>query len=100
RSTVPRSTPPETRLGSTCSTAGGRPSAGGAAMLSFCLIRLLLSLDAHLRSDRRYEPVNSNTAGRRHNRVPPAARGGSGCDLPWRLPVRHDRHQGLVSGGL
>ena len=45
-------------------------------------------------------PEDSSTSGRRDNRLPPARRRGAGDRLPRRLPLRHDRHQGVVSRGL
>ena len=93
----------------TCSTAGGRPSALPAGMVSFCRLVICLAADAlmpepdnapPLAADSETVPTKPNTPGWRHNRLPPPCRYASGHRLPRRLPLRHDRHQGIVSGGL
>ena len=45
-------------------------------------------------------PATSNTSGWCNNRLPPACRIDPGRRVPRRVSLRHDRHQGPVSGGL
>src|SRR5258708_10872294 len=90
-STVPRSTPPVVRLGSTCRTTVGRPCSA-AEVLKSNPVNPMAKKRGPYRHD--HAALDPNTAGWLAHLLRPAPWKGAGRGLPAGLSLRHDRHQG------